>query len=294
MSPADSDSGEVVVRAADDQARSREWAVVLQAAGVPCRIERSPHGWGVIVASADASAANSALAAYDAEAISVGVDEAPAEYGPTSAGVLMALVLWGAALVTGFRATARPLFLAGEAASDKIIDGQRWRVVTALFLHADFTHLAGNVVATAVLGTAVCRLLGPGLGLALIVASGAVGNAMNAYLRGGEHVSVGASTGIFGAVGILAGLAIMRSRVSGRRPWVPFAAGLALLALLGTGEHADLPAHFFGFQTGLGLGLAMAVLLERPPGKRAQWWFATATIAVVAVAWMLAARTIGR
>jgi membrane associated rhomboid family serine protease len=294
VSQADPDSGEVIVRASDDQAQSREWAVVVQAAGVPCRVERSPGGWGVVVASGDESAARTALAAYDAEVIPVGRGDEVVEYGPTAVGVMMAVVLWAAAIVTGFRAGGSKLFMAGEGSAERIVAGQPWRIVTALFLHADFTHLAGNVVATAILGTAVCRLLGPGLGLALIVISGAVGNLMNAYLRGGPHVSVGASTSIFGAVGILAGLAIMRARAPGRRPWVPFAAGLALLALLGTGEHADLAAHFFGFQTGLGLGLATAVLLERPPGSRAQRWLAATTIAAVVGAWLLAAHSIGR
>jgi len=294
VSRADSDPGEVVVRAADDQAQSREWAVVLQAAGVPCRVERSREGWGVIVASGDAPAARDALAAYDAEALRAGDDDV-VEYGPTSAGVLMALALWGVALVTGFRAGGKPLFLAGEADAAKIIAGQPWRAVTALLLHADFVHLAGNVAAIIVLGTAVCRLLGPGLGLALMVTSGTIGNLMNAYLRKGqEHVSIGASTAIFGAVGILAGLAIMRARPQGRRLWVPFAAGIALLALLGTGEHADLAAHFFGFQMGLGFGLAMGVVLDRPPGPRAQRWLVAATVAIVVGAWVLAARTIGR
>ena len=161
-------------------------------------------------------------------------------------------------------------------------------------LHADVVHLVGNVVAMAVLASAVCRLLGPGLGAALLVLSGVGGNTLNAVLRSGPHVSVGASTSIFGAVGILAGVAILRARSPRRRPWVPLAAGLALLGFLGTGEHADLAAHFFGFQVGLGFGLATAVLLERPPGTRAQWWWSVVTIILVAGAWLLAGATMVR
>src|SRR5262249_12228876 len=100
------------------------------------------------------------------------------EYGPTWAGAFAALALAGASFLTGSRAGNGRWFLAGEASAAKMLAGQQWRAVTALFLHADRLHLAGNVAATAVLGTAVCRILGPGVGLLLIVTSGAVGNLM--------------------------------------------------------------------------------------------------------------------
>jgi membrane associated rhomboid family serine protease len=215
------------------------------------------------------------------------------EYGPTRAGLYAALALTGASLITGFRAGNGRWFAAGESSAAKILAGQQWRSVTALFLHADFVHLAGNVVATAILGTVVCSLLGPGVGLLLIVTSGAVGNLMDAYLRTGTHTSVGASIAMFGAVGILAGVAVMRSRVPGRRPWVTIAAGITVLGLLALGEHVDVTAHFFGLQTGFGLGLGAAVLCDPAPGSRVQRWYVAATIAVVVASWWLASRTIG-
>ena len=108
-----------------------------------------------------------------------------------------------------------------------------------------------------VLVTAVCWYLGPGVGLWLLLLAGAGGNAVTAVVHGGDHVSVGASTATFGAIGILAALRIVAGRAgaSGRKSWVVVAASLALLALLGTGPHADLLAHLFGFLVGGGLGL---------------------------------------
>jgi membrane associated rhomboid family serine protease len=216
------------------------------------------------------------------------------EYGPTRAGLYAAVALAGASLMTGFRAANGRWFAAGECSAAKILAGQNWRSVTALFLHADFLHLLGNVVAMVVLGTVVCRLLGPGVGLLLIMTSGAVGNLMDAYLRTGAHTSVGASIAMFGAVGILVGVATMRSRVPGRRPWVTIVAGVAVLGLLALGEHVDVAAHFFGLQTGFGLGLAAAVLCDPAPGPRAQRWYVGATIAVIVASWWLASRAVGR
>jgi membrane associated rhomboid family serine protease len=282
---------EVAVRVVADEARAHDWLVVLQAAGVSCRIDAAADGWNLVVAASDEPRAREALEAYDAEAVQV---EGPAEWGPTKVGLVIAAALVAAYPFTGFRGDGRALFMAGEGSAAHILAGQPWRVVTALMLHADATHLVGNVVGMAVLGTAVCRILGPGLGAGLVVLSGAAGNFLNAFLRRGPHVAVGASTAIFGAVGILAGLAVLRARPPRGRGWVPFAAGLALLGLLGTGEHADLAAHFFGFQFGLVFGLATAVQLERPPGMRAQWWLGLVTIVVVAGSWLLADATIPR
>jgi membrane associated rhomboid family serine protease len=139
--------------------------------------------------------------------------------------------------------------------------------------------------------TAVCRFLGPGLGAALVLATGVVGNLLAAIVRRTASSSVGASTAIFGAVGILCGRAVVRAarrRAVGRRPWVPLAAGLALLALLGTGERADLLAHFTGFVVGLPLGAMTAEAPRaRPPVQLA---LAGGSALLVAVSWMLALR----
>jgi membrane associated rhomboid family serine protease len=290
------DGTEVALETAVEETDARDWGTVLAAAGVPARIVRQRSGWAVLVADVDVVRARAALAAYFEDAADEDPTTGPVgdfEYGPTRAGLWMAAALLAVVPFTGFRDADRPLFLAGMASARRILHGEPWRAVTALTLHADAAHLVGNVAAMGVLGTAVCRLLGPGLGVALIVASGAAGNYLNAAVRDGEHVSVGASTSIFGALGILAGLAVMRARAL-RRGWVPIAAGLALLGLLGTGERADLIAHFLGFQVGIGLGLGFAVAADAPPGPRAQRWLGAATVAIVAGSWLLAVSTMSR
>src|SRR5262245_36278052 len=221
------DQAEVDLETTSDEADARDWGLALVAAGVPARIEQRPSGWAVLVANADLGRARAALAAYLADAVSTHASEF--EYGPTKLGYLIAAALVAVTPFTGFRADGRKVFLAGEGVAVRILEGEPWRAVTALMLHADWTHLLGNVLGMGVLATAVCRLLGPGLGLALIVLSGATGNFLNAALRGAPHVEVGASTAIFGALGILAGMAVMRARPPRGRAWVPFAAGLALL-----------------------------------------------------------------
>ena len=79
-----------------------------------------------------------------------------------------------------------------------------------------------------------------------------------------------------------------RRRTTGRPPWIPLAAGLALLALLGTSERADLLAHATGFIVGLPLG-AMTAGMPRP-GRLVQGALAAGSALLVAVSWWLALR----
>src|SRR5262249_61517564 len=106
----------------------------------------------------------------------------------------MAIVLVVAYLFSGPRESASAAFHAGSADSERIVAGEPWRTVTALTLHADLSHLVANVTAGALLATAVCRIVGGGLGAALIVLAGAAGNGLNPLLPGPPHRSIGAST----------------------------------------------------------------------------------------------------
>ena len=123
---------------------------------------------------------------------------------------------------------------------------------------------------------------------------GAAGNLANAFLYGSPHVSVGASTAIFGAVGMLGGLGVVRrSRISTakRRAWIPIAAALGLLAMLGTGgPRVDVLAHFFGFLFGGVLGILSAFIFSRLPGPKVQWFFGCVALATLIYCWILALR----
>jgi rhomboid protease GluP len=205
----------------------------------------------------------------------------------------MAAALVVAYLTTGSRAEGGAAFRAGGADAERILSGEIWRTVTALTLHADLSHLVANATAGAFLATAVCRTLGGGLGALLIVTAGAAGNLLNAALNGPPHVSVGASTAVLGAVGLLSGLAFVRTRRAARgrrRAWLPLAAGLALLGMLGADPHADLGAHLCGFAIGVGLGAVCGWTLPAVPGRGVQRVLAAVALAAVLASWWLALR----
>lgn len=153
--------------------------------------------------------------------------------------------------------------------------GQVWRCFTALLLHADIGHLAGNLVSGLCLIWLVVQVFGNRLGWLLVILSGVIGNAFCAWLYAPEaYRSLGASTAIFGALGLLVGHALavgfspegwrrLRSRL------VPLAAGLTVLVMTGTeGESTDIIAHCAGFTAGILLGVAARLLARSEPPAR--------------------------
>jgi rhomboid protease GluP len=282
------------VRVTPQRRRADEWAVVLAAAGIPHWMRQRLDGWALLVPPDDAPTALQALDAYDQEsarAIETGEVAARPERPPTIAGVVVALLLVGFFAITGARAGWSAWFAQGSADAARMLAGEWWRAITALTLHADAPHLLGNAVAAAVLLTAVCWYLGAGVGLGLTLLAGAAGNALTALAHHADHVSVGASTAVFGAIGILAVLRIVapdRVGSSSRKTWVVVAAALALLAFLGTGPDVDLLAHAFGLAAGAALGVAGSLTLRWHVPAPVQWLLVIATGAIIAAAWRLA------
>jgi membrane associated rhomboid family serine protease len=277
------------VRVASSRGQADEWAVVLAAAGIPHWLRHRLDGWALLVAPDDAAAALQTLAAYDQETTGAPVSESAAERPFTIVGLVVALLLVGFFAITGPRESRSAWFERGSADAARVMAGEWWRTVTALTLHADAPHVAGNAIALAVLMTAVCWHLGPGVGAWLLLLAGAGGNALTAAVHRDHHVSVGASTAVFAAIGILAALQIVarsRGAPGARKAWVVVAAGLALLALLGTAPHADLLAHAFGLLLGGILGLLTAFALRRPPSPWIQWPLVIAAGATVIGAWL--------
>jgi hypothetical protein len=104
-----------------------------------------------------------------------------------------------------------------------------------------------------------------------------------------SHSSVGSSTAVFAAVGILGAISMVRYRHHLRRRWpLPVAAALSLLALLGTeGKQTDIGAHLFGFLFGFGLGLLAECVVGYcgRPGKLLNALLAFSSAGVVLFAW---------
>ncbi len=143
-----------------------------------------------------------------------------------------------------------------------IVEGEWWRPVTALLLHSDLRHLLGNMAFGLWFGVLVTRSFGTWFGWSLILLSGILGNFLSAWIYfPTPHSSIGASTAVFGALGILVGNGLWTSFRDHSTKGIfsklaPFAGGLALLGLTGAGDaRTDIVSHCTGFACGLVLGL---------------------------------------
>jgi membrane associated rhomboid family serine protease len=275
-----------VVAIARRQREAEDWALVLQSQGVEAEARRGREGWRLETATADAPRARELLAAWERENRRE-PEPPPPPLAPFPWLALTALsaALLGFFALTGPRAGGSEWFGAGAARSSRILGGEWWRAVTALTLHADAGHVLGNVLAATLFAGTLWQRFGSGVGFALLVAAGTLGNLANALLRGAGHSSVGASTAVFAAVGALAADALVQRRVPRGGRLAPLGAGLGILAMLGTSERADLWAHFFGLACGLLLGLPLAQRVALPPAPGWQALAGLAAAGVLAGAW---------
>ena len=192
-------------------------------------------------------------------------------------------LVWATILLLVFRQQSQDPTLTDRYASSSIgliANGEWWRPFTALFLHGDGGHIIGNLASGAVFGTLVSKSIGPWKGWAMILLAGTFGNATTSLVTYPEaFISLGASTAVFGALGILSGIGLVENfREELRMPWLrvlaPLLAGLVLLGWLGgaaPGEGIDVFGHVFGFSVGVLAGAACryfdsaeAALMRRP------------------------------
>lgn len=247
------------------------WALVLAAVRIPHRIRYHNQTWYLQVPAGSRQRATHELESYFAENINWPPrhpqpiqDFTPLMQPPTLLLIGGLVLFYG---LTGPWEAQSPWFLQGAGNSERILEnGEWWRLLTALTLHADTVHLLGNCLVGGWLVHCFCQMTGTGLGLcALLLAAGA-GNLINVWIHGTGHHFVGFSTAVFAVIGMLAVLTHQRRKtLTGSHFLLPVMAGAALLAALGSsGERTDLGAHFFG----LICGLLSGYLLSRQPLHR--------------------------
>lgn len=294
---ADAPPSPVLVRTTRDPRRVDAWALVLVSSDISPAARTVDGVLELWVAPGDAALALAELAAADAEelharrAALARAPEPPATRHASTAGVLVAALLLAFFAVTGSRTGGSAWFAAGASNAERVLEGEWWRAVTALTLHADAAHVVSNVGIGALVVGAVMRTEGIGWGAALVLASGTAGNLLNAWAHQTLHSSVGFSTAVFGAIGLLGGLgyAKRKRRASGLGPtWLALGASLAMLAALGSGERSDIFAHLFGGLAGVALGLVVGFSGLRPRTNVGQSLAGLGAAAVLAGAWLVA------
>lgn len=286
----------VEVASTGSRHRARLWSLVLLAVGIPTLVEEAEAGYALKVPPAKAERAARELALFADEDRNWPPpkpfgEAAPAGQRPPTVLLLGGLLIFYA--ITGAADGAGEWFRRGAVDSTAILEqGQWWRLFTALTLHADPVHLLGNLLLGGLVIHFLLKGYGVGLGVLLTICAGALGNLGNVLAHGPGHLSVGFSTAVFAAVGLLSGSRLERQRFGGII--LPLGAGLSLLALIGSeGPRTDLGAHLWGLGVGMALGLGGRLLRRRPGrGASGRGWLQAALLAVavalLAASWFLA------
>lgn len=248
---------------------AQEHALVVLAMGETIRVEHGdqPGEFDLQVEPEAAVKISEEIRQYESESEAVSIPKfVPSNWAKHSSGWAY-YTIWAVVLIVIFNFQQTDSTLTDRGASSSIglmKNGEWWRPFTALFLHADVGHILGNLASGGLFGMLVSKTIGPLKGWVMILLSGTVGNVVTSALTYPESfLSIGASSAVFGALGILSGVGLVdnfREKVS--MPWVrvlaPLLAGFVLLGWLGgaaPGSGTDVLGHVFGFSAGVVLGL---------------------------------------
>jgi membrane associated rhomboid family serine protease len=257
-------------------------------------IDNSHEGWVLLVEWRDFDRAQAAVRQYQLENRGWQWRQPLPETGLLfhwgSVGWVAAIAVvyyWSAVRFPGIRS-------AGILDSDKVRQGQWWRVWTAITLHENMPHLMANAsIGFILMGLAMARY-GAGVGLLAAFLAGAVGNVAGLLVYSQPHQGLGASGMVMGALGLVTvqSFSFWRKYRLGRRFFFrAFAAGFMILALIGFSPDSDVVAHAGGFIAGAifgcGLGCAASERWQRGPVNAGAF---LALAALLLATWRLALR----
>lgn len=250
--------------------------LVVLAMGEDCRVEQEPDDNTFILQTEDEPSLSleKELDAFTEETIAATAPREHPEFRTYPAGWAWYFA-WAIALIATYYWQGSPNASVDRYVSssiDLIRYHEWWRPFTSLFLHADLPHLVGNLLVGLGFTIFVAHSIGAWKAWTLILLSGALGNALNSWIQYPEAFrSLGASTAVFAALGLLSGVGVMQSwRMRPHWSWAkiagPLLAGLVLLGMLGASSdpRTDVLGHACGFVAGLGAGV-IAGHFERAP-----------------------------
>lgn len=198
-------------------------------------------------------------------------------------------------------ALANVLVKYGAKDNDLIQQGQYWRFVTPLFLHANALHVGLNMLNFLVLGIFLERLVGHLRLLLIYIVTGVV-SIIASYIFSPQEVSVGASGAIFGLVGAYS-IFVLVHRNAFRHGGIPALLWLVVIIGINLGlgfaiSNVDNYAHIGGLASGFLLGWFFMPVYQLSPTNvlidkhslRRRWLLAGLTIVSVLIFAYIAVR----
>ncbi|UTX05029.1 rhomboid family intramembrane serine protease [Bacillus inaquosorum] len=128
-----------------------------------------------------------------------------------------------------------------------VANGEWWRLITPVLLHAGFTHLLFNSMSIFLFAPALERMLGKARFLLVYAGSGIIGNIGTYVTEPLDYVHVGASGAIFGLFGVYLFMVLFRKELIGQEHSKMILTLLAFAVLMSfINSNINMMAHLFG------------------------------------------------
>lgn len=185
--------------------------------------------------------------------------------------VFITLVLIG---VNPVSPSSQELLEFGGSRRLEVLNGEYWRLLSSIFIHAGIMHLFMNLIGLGVSAFLLEKIIHP-LGLILMfLTTGIIASSTSVYWNP-NSVSVGSSGGIFGLYGLILAFAIFDifpNDMFGMVKFVLFLmAGLTLvIGLTGIMGSVDNSAHIGGLVSGVVIGAIISTIFKERLKKNAR------------------------
>jgi len=113
--------------------------------------------------------------------------------------ILVNTALFAYLVASGGLASRDALIAAGALSRQHVLQGEVWRLASALFLHGSAGHLMGNALVLFIVGMACEHAFGPLQTAGIFLATGVCGSLLSMTFHPGP--SIGASGAVFGVLG---------------------------------------------------------------------------------------------
>ncbi len=278
---------------AGSRRQAMDWGLVLVSQGIESTVQFSEEagGWVLVLAAQEQDRAREAIRIYQWEnrhwPWRHPVFEAGLlfDWGSLAWVLLVCVFFWLSTGNPGMRAT-------GIMDAGAVSRGEWWRLFTAIWLHADASHLASNVgLGFVLLGLTMGRY-GTGLGLLAAYLAGAAGN-VAVWLFWTKAGSLGASGMVMGSLGVLAAQSFAFKGLSPHARKYLLAGlfgGIMLFVLLGLDPASDTRAHIGGFVAGALVGALCTSFLRSRFQRAVDVWCGFIFALLVLLPWWFALR----
>lgn len=148
------------------------------------------------------------------------------------------------------------LFIFGAGSNALISDGQWWRFITPMFLHAGLVHLLFNMFSLYLFGPELEKLAGRVRFLTIYFMAGLFGTVATFLLQEPGYVHVGASGAIYGLLGAFGALVYYARKALPQLRQIILPIIIISIVMTFVSPNINITAHLSGLAVGFLIGLS--------------------------------------